>query len=197
MTASTRVLSTLAATAVAAVAVWALLAAGGSDPVRAAIPTQVRLDCASQSSARFPGAYRDRRNLVVGPLAMAGGATFTDARTARRFGGNKYPLLVRAGHTVTVSVPASRRRAARIAYGPFPDGELRLRDAYHTITFVSCPPERAASTAGGPVTFWSGFVMVSEPQCVPLDVYVDGDPKPKRVRIELGRRCATAPRTPG
>jgi hypothetical protein len=195
---------TSAGAAAAGVAiVVTLLAASGSEPGPAAKPppnprTQpgaVQTGCAQQSGADFPGAYADRRNLVVGPLALIGGATFTDAATARRFGGNKFPLLVRAGHSVTVSVPASARRTVSLGYGPLQQGRtLGRRDGHHTVTFVACSPDRvAASHSDGPVTFWSGFVMVSAPSCAPLEVYVDDDRNPRRVKIELGRRCAKPP----
>src|SRR5262245_44168891 len=65
---------------------------------------QAREECQTQSGAEFSGAYTDPNNLVVGPLSMIGGAYFTDAATVRAVGGNKFPLLVRAGHTVTVSL---------------------------------------------------------------------------------------------
>ena len=78
----------------------------------------------SSPRLRSPARTRDRRNRVVGPLALVGGATFTDAATARRFGGNKFPLLVRAGHTVTVSVVPSARRTASLGYGPPPQGDV-------------------------------------------------------------------------
>ena len=68
-----------------------------------------------------------------------------------------------------------------------------MGDGHHTVTFVACSAGESRSTAGGPVTFWSGFVMVSEPACVPLDVYIDDEPRPRRVKIELGRRCAKPP----
>ncbi len=197
MPASARTLSVGAAAAAAYALAVVLLVAGGSDPSTAADRAppagEARTGCANQSSAKFPGAYADRRNLVVGPLAFVGGATFTTAETARRFEGNKFPVLVRAGHTVTVSVVPGARRTASLGYGPLPQGHVGPRDGHHTVTFVACSAAESRSSAGGPVTFWSGFVMVSEPGCVPLDVYVDGASRPRRVRIELGRRCAKAP----
>ena len=178
-------------TAAAVVAVVLLSSPGaGSAPLRALPAVDKRLECRNQSKADFPGAFTRRTNLVVGPLALMGGRTFTDAATAREFGGNKFPLLVRAGHRVTVSLPAAARRYAGLAYGPFPDGELAIEDAYDAIAFVACPRDRTQSTADGArVTFWSGFVMTTRPACVPLDVFVDGDRTARRVRVALGRRC--------
>lgn len=141
------------------------------------------LGCARQSIAQFPGAFDDRRNRVVGPLALVGGATFTDAATARKFGGNKFPLLVRAGHRVTVRA----RGRARIAYGPL--------EARRAITFQACSTAASRSSADGPVTFWSGFVTTPSPACVMLDVRADDEPDARRLSLDLGRRCA-APEPP-
>jgi hypothetical protein len=150
----------------------------------------VRVDCSTRSGATFPGAFTDPRNLVVGPLVLIGGA-YTPASTVREFGGNKFPLLVVAGHTVTVRLPRRGRSVAGLAYGLLPEGETTLRDTYQTVTFVACRPGRPSGsyTDGVSVTFWSGFVLASDPSCVPLDVYVDDEPSPRRVGLSLGRRC--------
>lgn len=156
------------------------------------------MNCSRRSEAGFPGAFTDPRNLVVGPLVLVGGA-YTPASTVREFGGNKFPLLVRAGRTVTVRVP----RGAGLFYGR--GGvliETRLRDTDRTVTFVACRPGRPSagsfSRPEGPsgsyadgvqVTFWSGFVLTRVPRCLPLEVYVDDDPSPQRVGLGLGRRC--------
>ena len=60
-------------------------------------------NCSTRSEASFPKAFTDRRNVVVGPLVLIGAAS-TSAATVRRFGGNKFPALVRAGHRVTVAL---------------------------------------------------------------------------------------------
>jgi hypothetical protein len=189
-------------TATAVVAV-ALLSAGGSDkpPRRAAHAKGVIVDCARRSEAQFPAAFREPRNLVVGPLVLID-AAYTPPSTIREFGGNKFPLLVKAGHTVTVRV---RRRSAGLAYAGLgrrrlPDGEVRLQDTADTMTFVACRPGKPPQTyqADGPsssyadreqVTFWSGFVLTRVASCVPLDVYVDDEPSARRVGLSLGRRC--------
>lgn len=165
--------------AAAAVMAGVLLASSREASAPAAAAT--RLGCARQSSFDFRDAFGDRRNRVVGPLVLVGGATFTDAATARDFGGNTFQLLVRAGHTVTVSA----RGSAAIAYGP-----LTERRA---ITFVACSAKRSASSAPEPVTLWSGFVTTPDPACVRLDVRVDDEPASRPVTLELGRRCAKPP----
>ena len=57
-----------------------------------------REDCSTRSEANFPGGFTSPRNLVVGPLVLIGGA-YTDPATVRKFGGNKFPLLVKADET--------------------------------------------------------------------------------------------------
>lgn len=181
-----------AAAVAAATAAVLLLALRGPDAPAAppAHPGAGTVGCREQSGARFPGAYRSRHNLVVGPLAMIGGGVFTDAATVRRFAGNKFPLLVRAGHRVTVSIPAPARATAALSYGAHADGDP---EPQHTIIFSACSQRRSASRADGRVTFWSGSVMTSAPLCVPLDVYVDGAATPRRVHIALGRGCGQPP----
>jgi hypothetical protein len=172
-------------------------------------PAGVIVDCARRSEANFPGAFTDRRNLVVGPLALIGAAEPTPAGVVRKFGGNKFSLLVKAGQTVTVRLPRAVRGLG-LAYGGLgnrrlPEGEVRLRDAAHTMTFVACEPGRPTGSYrldgpsgsyadGEAVTFWSGFVVARAPACVPLEVYVDHDRSPRHAAIDMGGgRCA--PRT--
>lgn len=158
-----------------------------------------REDCTTRSEANFPGAFADPSNLVVGPLVLVGGA-YTAPNTVREYGGNKFPLLVKAGHVVTVRIPGRSRRGAGLAYGPLPQGKNTLRDTYRTVTFIACRPGRPSRTyrAGGPsgsyadgvqVTFWSGFILTRAPACVPLQIYVDDESSPRRVGLPLGRRC--------
>jgi hypothetical protein len=140
----------------------------------------VRNDCSSQSGADFPGAFTDPKNLVHGPLVLTG-ATYTDPATVREFGGNKFPLLVRAGYTVTIAIAPEARAFASLAYGD--------HRAASSATFIACSPGRSWSTAGGEeVTFWSGFFHASRPACIPLDITV-GSGRPERVGLQLGARC--------
>src|SRR5918995_6993503 len=84
-------------------------------------PKGVVENCSTRSMADFPGAYSDPHNVVVGPLVLVG-AAHTPARTVRTHGGNKFPLLVRAGHRVTVALSPETRRVAGLGYGPLPQG---------------------------------------------------------------------------
>jgi hypothetical protein len=144
-------------------------------------PRAVFEDCSTRSEADFPGAYADPANVVVGPLALVG-AAYTPADVVEEFGGNKFPLLVVGGHEVTLQLSRRTHRVAGLAYGPLPQGELRLRDSHRAVRFVAC--------AQG-ITFWSGGVVAREPACVPLHVWVDDEPVPRRVTLRMGvRRCA-------
>ena len=142
-------------------------------------PRGVVLDCATNPNV---GAglrvFRSRWNLVVGPLAMKGAAA-TPAYYSESFGGNKFPLYVKGGHRVTVELSRHARRGAGIAYGPFPERRpLDVSDGYRVVTFIAC---RRAS-------FWAGGVLVRSPRCVPLRVWVDDEPSPRRAVIRLGVR---------
>jgi predicted small lipoprotein YifL len=141
-----------------------------------------RATCSSRSFARFPGAFTNPANLVVGPLALVGGATPTSAATVEAVGGQKYPLLVRAGHEVTVELPPAIHGRAALGYGPLPQGEITVADGHERVTFTACDD-------GGDPTFWSGFLLASEPACVPLDVFVDDEATARRAEVELGRAC--------
>jgi len=154
-------------------------------------PTGAVETCSGQSGASFPHAFTDRDNLAVGPLALIGAGRLTDAQTVRRFHGNKFPAVVAAGHRVTIELTRSTRRFASLGWGPLPQGSaLTARDGHRVVTFRSCGRDHAASDADGrPVTFWSGFVLASRPGCVPLRIWVDREPAPRRARIALGRSC--------
>jgi hypothetical protein len=179
-----------------AAALASVVAAAASLAAASPHPRGPTVTCAKRSEANFPRAFADSRNLVVGPLALIGAGAHTPASVVREFGGNKFPLLVKAGHRVTMRLPRAVHRSAGLAYAgvgrrPLPGGEVRLRDTAQTMTFVACRPNGPSGSRGGgeEVTFWSGFVMTSAPRCLPLAVYVDGDPSPRRATIALGRRC--------
>jgi hypothetical protein len=149
-----------------------------------------RETCATRSEADFETPFQGRQNLVVGPFVLVGGASFTTPSVVRSYGGQKFPVLVRADHKVTLVVPKEARVFAGLGYGPLPQGEITLEVAHKQVTFVACPAnEPSYSMPGksvGSTTFWSGSVVVDEPHCVPLDVYVDEEPTPRRIVLELG-----------
>jgi hypothetical protein len=172
-----------------------------SSPGTGKRPAGVVEDCSTQSGARFPGAFTNRRNLVVGPLALvgAGGTPAFVLASAGAYGGNKFPLLVRAGHRATVELSPRTRRGAGLAYGPLPQGkEVRLRDAHRVVAFIACRAgEHSRSSADGrPVTFWSGGVVARSARCIPLLVWIDAEPSPRRTVIRLGVRGCGSPTLP-
>lgn len=153
-------------------------------------------DCRSRSEADFGRPFEDPGNLVVGPLVLVGGSEFTPPSVVRSVKGQKYPVLVRADHKVTLVVPEEARAFAGLGYGPLPQGDITLQEAHKQVTFVACPANKpsysqAGSTVGA-TTFWSGFVVAHEPHCVPLDVYVDAEASPRRIVLELGVRPCPA-----
>jgi hypothetical protein len=162
------------------------LAASGAARER---PRGVVADCAMQSGASFPGAFSSSRNVVVGPLAMIGARGTPPFSSS--FHGQKFPLLVKVGHRVTLELSITTRRGAALGYGPLPQGDVGLREAHRVITFIACRRGASDSEADGkPVTFWSGGVLVRSPRCVPLRVWIDRASSPRRVVIRLGvDRC--------
>lgn len=182
------------ASGVVIVAVATMLTVSGCSSSSLGAPSgSTRETCSTRSAANFPGAFTNQRNLVVGPMSLVGGG-YTSPETVRQYGGNKFPLLVKAGHTVTVRISRDARRTAGLAYGRLPQGEITLRDAQRTVTFVACRAGRPSGNhaSGTPITFWSGFVLTRAPACVPLEVYVDDEASPRRVGLPLGRRCEIA-----
>lgn len=145
----------------------AVLAFASVSPAQPATAT-----CRNQSGAEFPGAFTDPDNVVVGPLAFVGlrGAATTTPNNLKRFGGYKSPLLVRAGRTATISIDPAARSFVRLNHGGFRGPFRRLP---HTIRAAACPERQALSDVDGrPVTFWSGFFVVTRPGCVPVTITV-------------------------
>jgi hypothetical protein len=153
-------------------------------------PRGVVENCSTRSSATFPGAFTSPRNLFVGPLALigAGGTPTVVSNSTGTEVFQKFPLLVRNGHRVTVELSLSTRRGAGLAYGPLPQGETYLRDTHRVVTFIACRHgQRSGSGADGRrVTFWSGSVLARSPRCVRLLVWVDAERSPRRAVTRLG-----------
>src|SRR4051794_32860873 len=92
-----------------ATAVFAAAASAADRPQGAAKAT-----CGHQSSAGFP---RSSADLRVGPLALVGARTPQAPAAVARFGGMKYPAVVRAGHRVVVQIAgAAARRTTSMDY---------------------------------------------------------------------------------
>jgi hypothetical protein len=149
--------------------------------------------CRHQSSAGFP---RSARDLVVGPLVLVGAHEYSSPEVIARFGGQKYPAVVLAGHRVTVELPRAVRRSTSLLYADdhlnLPDGERTVGDGHRVVEFRACPSGRGGGSSydGRKATFWSGFVLTTAPRCLELRIWVDDERTPRRARIPLGRRCA-------
>jgi hypothetical protein len=155
-------------------------------------PQGVVVGCRSQSGYDFDDAYTNPDNLVIGPLVITN-AVYTEPETIREFGGDKIFVLVRPGHRVTLALSRETYRIASLGYGPLPENvELTPQDGHRVVTFSACSAERAWSSAGGePITFWSGFMLTDTFFCMPIDVWIDDEPKPRKVALGMGvRDCA-------
>jgi hypothetical protein len=164
-------------------------AAAAAAPQR---PEGAPATCRYQSMASFP---KSTRNLVVGRLVLVGARAFSSADVIARFGGQKYPAVVRAGHRVTVELPRRVRRSTSLLYAndhwKLPDGQRTVRDGHRVVEFRACAPDRADSSYDGrPAAFWSGFVLTTVPRCLELRIWIDDERTPRRARIPLGKRCA-------
>ena len=109
---------------------------------------------------------------------------------AEHVGGNKLFVHVRGAHRVTLELSPRTRKNVGFAFGkPTVWG---LRGARRVVTFIACRrgelPEPRFD--GWPVTSWVGFLLASSPRCVPLLVWVDDEPSPRRAVIRFGvRNC--------
>jgi hypothetical protein len=142
--------------------------------------------CEQRSMASFPNAYRDPRNIVVGPVAIVEGGQAGKASSAAiiaDIGWWKSPMLLRAGEEAVLSVAWESRDVATLTFGSAEGRAIR---------FVACSAEeRSGSDADGhPVTFWSGgFVPRRVPGCVGLDLWI-GDAPARRLRVPFGSPSA-------
>ena len=120
--------------------------------------------CSTRSEASFPGAFTDRRNLVEWPLAMIGagkGRVYFFPDFASDAGGQKFQLLVRNGHRVTVELSGEPGRR-RTRLWPASRGQDGLADIHRVVKFVACrpaanPPEAALmdnQSRSGPAACW-------------------------------------------
>lgn len=129
-----------------------------------------RADCSSGLMLRTePRDWARPRNLGVGPLLVQWGRS--GQVYARDYGGNKFPLFLRAGHRVRVEVGPSALNA-RLSYVTRPQGAPRL-----SLEVVACPNNQ---------TYWHGGIVADRPGCVPLRIWIDGSRRPRDVLVRLG-----------
>jgi hypothetical protein len=181
------------ATAVVASAVATASAVTGMERPRGAFE-----DCSGVNG--LPGVglqdFKLPQNLVVGPLAVLGARPMLGFWNPyeKRYGGNKLLVLVEGGHRVTLELPEQTRQDARF------DGFGRSRDTARVVTFRACSSEGKPTRASlyfprtdWPVSGWVGALKARAAGCVPLRVWVDDEPSPRRTVIPLGVRNCDAP----
>jgi hypothetical protein len=177
----------IAGTAVATTLAVALAASGQTGTAKER-PRGVVEDCSRVSG--FGASLRDftlPRNLVVGPLALLrAGITLQYAPSV---GGNKLFVVVKGGHRVTLELSHDTRRNVGLVFGHFRNPNVRLRDSRRVVTFVACRRGERREWMHGdrwPVSGWVGGLLASSPRCVPLLVWVDDEPTPRRAVIRFG-----------
>jgi hypothetical protein len=162
-------------------------------------PRIVTCDQASQGT--FQGPVGSPSHQRIGPLLlMLGGtdAARASLRELRRLGWWKMPALLQPGHTVTLVIASSRRRVTGWAY----DSErttpragvpahLRRTDAAITLRACGARARHLSTIDGRRMTFWAGGIVFTRvPLCVPLEVWVDREPRPRRTVLSLAAgRC--------
>jgi hypothetical protein len=173
-----------------ALLILALAALSTGVAFAAGAPRGAPATCGHQSSASFAKA---RGNLVVGPLVLVGARQYTSPETVARVGGQKHPAVVLSGHRVTIELPRTAT-ATSLLYADDhrddADGERTVAAGHRVVTFRSCAARDADRTYDGRrATFWSGFILTTEPRCLTLRIWVDDERTPRRARLPLGQRC--------
>src|SRR5215207_8613960 len=138
----------------------------------------------ANAGGTFAGAFADRsRNVIVGPLSLPFAASHADSSPdlINRFGGDKFPVLLREGRTATIRIAKALRRGAdgweRVPLAEA--GLLRRARPVRKLRFRACPRGQAQNVVDGRrVTFWMLWMTVRAPACIYIDVSIDG----KRVR---------------
>lgn len=181
----------MAIAAVALSAVAALAASVGAETGVRERPRGVVEDCSRISGVMASREFGLERNLVVGPLAvLRAGNTLGYIDTDEGIG-EKLFVLVRGGHRVTLELSRPTRQGAGLAFGEFRRANVRLRDTRRVVRFIACERgERPSGSIpdGWPVSGWVGFLLARSPRCVPLFIWVDDEPRPRRAVIRFGVR---------
>jgi hypothetical protein len=106
-------------------------------------------------------------DLVVEPLIISGLRAWADADPLAhgRDGRYKVGVVLRAGKTATLSIPAEYREAAGLLYSEAAQQAHTPAEADHAITFTACPDHD---------TPFPGYLFVPHRQRVPLMVRPEG-----------------------
>lgn len=132
-----------------------------------------------------------RASIVLGDVTFWG---LRQARTGLDRGMWKSAIDVRAGRPVTVRVAAADRDEVALDYKPrVVSDPPRLSDGWTAVRFTPCPPRTKRFSRPGRVgheTSFAGGFIVARPVCAELLVSRAGAPRPTRVRVAFGVRCA-------
>jgi hypothetical protein len=159
----------------------------------------------ANAGGSFPAAFTDRaQNLVVGPLSLPFATRHADVSpdVINRFGGDKFPVLLREGRTATIRIAKALRPGAA-GYERVPLGEagfLRRDRPVRKLVFAACPQGEAQNVVDDRrVTFWMLWMKVRAPACVYLDISIDGKRTRKRTTSWGAGACPArrAARAPG
>jgi hypothetical protein len=184
--------------AIASVAVAAAVAVtlpptvtSAATPATSGAKTRERPRGAVEDCSTTPGwgrrdEFTRRQNLIVGPLAVERAGNVL--AYADSFGGNKIFVYVRGGRRVTLELSPRTREHVGLVFGPYPDNNASFRNARRVVSFIACRRGElpAGRFDGWPVTSWVGFLLATSPRCVPLLVWVDDQPSPRRAVIRFG-----------
>jgi hypothetical protein len=133
-----------------------------------------------------------REATVAGPLELL--AASDASRPARAFepaGVAKVLAVLRAGETVTLSVPESERGRLSLLYdlsGPGPRRPPRLSDGVSAVRFKACAKGIVAGTRvkGASESQFNGGFFVRGAHCAPIEVWVEGREGPLRRQLPFG-----------
>jgi hypothetical protein len=180
----------MASTAVATIVAVALATSGRAetaDPSRQTAATTERPRGVVEDCSTTPGwgrrdEFTSRQNLIVGPLALERAGVVL--AYAENVGGNKLFVYVRGGHRVTLEL-SHRTRKDGLVFRSHRGGSVPTR---RVVTFIACRRGELSDPAfdGWPVTSWVGFLLASSPRCMPLLVWVNDEPSPRRAVIRFG-----------
>jgi hypothetical protein len=182
-----RLRAAIACAAVATTAAVALATSGQAETVTER-PRGVVEDCSTTPGWGRRDEFTSRQNLIVGPLALERAGVMLEY--ADNVGGNKLFVYVRGGHRVTIELSPRTRANVGLVFGPYPDNDASLRNARRVVRFIACRRGELSDPRfdGWPVTSWVGFLLASSPRCVPLRIWVDDEPSPRRTVIRFGVR---------
>jgi hypothetical protein len=156
-------------------------------PVTAQAKVPVGTCEGANAGGSFPEAFTNReRNVVVGPLSLPWAAGHADVSPdlINRFGGDKFPVLLREGRSATIRIAkALRPTAAGYERVPLAEaGFVRREQPVRNLAFTACRRGQAENVVdkGVRVTFWMLWMKVRAPACVYLDISIDGKAVRKR-----------------